>query len=128
MALINKLAKALGVVDDGDLGYYGEWGMSREEAQARYDEHLENDVVDKIEELFQSIKPKEKEKIILENGDWHRETQNVEFVCVQKYGMMLKFETGDRIILDFYQNDPDEREKEVVIVDQDDNYYYCKEV
>ena len=128
MAFINKLAKAIGVKDDGDLGYYGEWMMSREEAQAKYDERLENDVVDKIAELVQSIKSDKKERIILERGCWHSEVQNIKLICVQKYGMMRKFQTGDRIILNFYQNDPDEREEEVLIIDQDDNYYYCKEV
>ena len=128
MAFINKLAKALGVVDDGDLGYYGEWMMSREEAQAKYDERLENMVIDKIEALVQSIKPKEREKIIIEDEDWHHELQNIMFICVRKYGMMKKFQTGDKVILDFYQSDLDEKEKEVIIVDQDENYYYCKEV
>ena len=126
MTFINKLAKALGVKDDGDLGYYGEWMMSREEAQAKYDERLENDVVNKIEELVQLIKPKEKKTQIVEYGvDCHEELTEYKVIAVCKYGLMQTFKVGEMIKLDFYQ---DSQVKQVLVIDEDSNYYYCKEV
>ena len=100
--------------------------MSREEAQSRYDERLENEVVDKIEELFQSIKPKEKKTQIVEYGvDCHEEFTEYKVIAVRKYGMMQTFEIGEMIKLDFYQ---DSQVKQVLVIDEDSNYYYCKEV
>lgn len=131
MAFINKLAEALGVRDDGDLGYYGEWMMSREEAQAKYDERLEDDVVDKIKEIsdfYNNNKSKSNDikKVILEKGvDCHEEYQQMEVICIQKYGLMQTFKVGEIIKLDFYQENV---EKQVLVIDEDSNYYYCKEV
>ena len=128
MAFINKLAKALGVEDDGDLGYYGEWMMSREEAQARYDERLEDMVIDKIEKIIKFYnKPYTNGAKTVSIGyrDYGAEYVEIKFLKIIKENMAQTFKVGEMIKLDFYQ---ESQVKQVLVIDEDDDYYYCKEV
>ena len=128
MAFINKLAKALGVEDDGDLGYYGEWMMSREEAQARYDERLEDMVIDKIEKIIKFYnKPGTNgvKTVSIGYRDYGAEYVEIKFLKIIKENMAQTFKVGEMIKLDFYQ---ESQVKQVLVIDEDDDYYYCKEV
>ena len=63
---------------------------------------------------------------IVEYGvDCHEELAEFMVIAVRKYGMMQTFEVGEMIKLDFYQ---DNQVKQVLVIDEDSNYYYCKEV
>lgn len=63
---------------------------------------------------------------IVEGGvDCHTELSEFVVIAVRKYGLMQTFNVGEIIKLDFYQENV---EKQAIVIDQDENYYYCKEV
>ena len=63
---------------------------------------------------------------IVENGvDCHTELSEFAVIAVRKYGLMQTFKVVEMIKLDFYQ---DGQVKQVLVIDEDSNYYYCKEV
>ena len=63
---------------------------------------------------------------IVERGvDCHTEFAEFVVIAVRKYGMMQTFKVGEMIKLDFYQ---ESQAKQVLVIDEDSNYYYCKEV
>lgn len=63
---------------------------------------------------------------IVESGvDCHEELAEFAVIAVRKYGLMQTFKVGEIIKLDFYQENA---KKKVLIIDEDSNYYYCKEV
>lgn len=60
--LLNKIAKALGIdktIDDYNF-YYGEYGLSAEQAKNKQREWLVDDICDRIEELITKIDKIEK--------------------------------------------------------------------
>lgn len=58
--ILKNIAKALGIETDYSIPYYGEYGLSREEAEEYACRRLGDAIYDRVEELVHKIEKLEK--------------------------------------------------------------------